>query len=435
MLTCQKTKLLLLGISTDTKYALTYAKELGVWTIVADYTPAEQCEEKKAANEYWIVDVKDVDILERKCRDENITAIYAGNNEFCLDHVKELCHRLDLPFYASEEGWASTRDKKRFKTHCMACGLDVPRQYALTEEFLPQDLDLIRYPVIVKPTDANASKGLSLCRTQDELFPAYRKALQNSPAGSVIVEDFIDGIDGGMDFMLENGKPFLVNIDNGLDMPFGERNVFVFCLERQKLPYQTEYAKMAPKIESLFRRMGCRNGHIFLQFRHTKDGRFFFNEMGYRIDGVGYWTLHETMFGYNSIKRMLDLALGRPFPKNWKDYLPSVRTQQYSNKIGAVYFMYARSGKISSIYGLDSIRNEAGISVVMDRYHAGDEIQETRSMIQIAYFITILADNSKEIVKKIKWINDTLKLYDTDGENLLVPFKEYSRILESFDGK
>ena len=70
-------KLLLLGTSTDTRYALAYAGELGVRTIVTDYRPAEQCEEKRAADEYWMIDVKDMDALERKCRDEKVTGVYA----------------------------------------------------------------------------------------------------------------------------------------------------------------------------------------------------------------------------------------------------------------------------------------------------------------------------------------------------------------------
>lgn len=428
-------KLLLLGTSTDTKYALKYAKELGVWTIVTDYRPAEQCEEKRAADEYWMEDVKDVDALERKCRAENVTAVYAGNNEFCLDQTKELCKRLGLPFYASEEGWMAARNKKKFKQHCIACGLDVSKQYMLTEEFRPQDLELIRYPVIVKPADADASRGLSLCRTQEELFPAYEKALQNSPSKNVVVEDYTDGIGGGMDFMVEDGEPVLISIDSSLEMPFGGRDVFVFSPERQKLPYEAEYVAMAPKIRALFKRMGCKNGHIFLQFIRTKEGRFVFNEMGYRVDGVGYWTLQETMFGYSSVKRMVDLALGRPFPRDWKAKLPSVRTTEQTGPIGAVYFIYAMPGKIVSISGLDLIEKEDGLTVVMDRYRVGDEIMETYSMVQMAYYITILADNPRGIVKKVKWINDILKVCDATGRNLLVPYEDYDCILSGYEGE
>lgn len=422
-----------MGVSTDTRYVLEYAREINVWTIVTDYRSPEKCREKELADEYWMLDVKNVDELEKQCRKERVTAVYAGNNEFCLDQTKELCRRLGLPFYASEEGWASARNKKRFKQHCLACGLDVPKQYALTEAFSSQDLEAIRYPVIVKPADASASRGLSLCRTQEELFPAYEKALQNSPSGNVVVEDYIDGEDGGMDFMVKDGKPYLVNIDSGLDMLFGGRRVFVFCVERQKLPYQNEYAGMAPKIEKLFRRMGCQNGHIFLQFRRTKEGRFYFNEMGYRIDGVGYWTLHESMFGYNSVKRMTDLALGRPFPENWEERLPSVRRKEQTGKIGAVYFLYARPGKIASISGLDLIRKTEGLSVIMDRYSVGDEIRETLSMVQMAYFITILADNPQQIADRVRWINEILCVCDAEGKNLLIPYEEYDRIEDAYE--
>ena len=83
---------------------------------MTDYNPPEISTLKKVADEYWMTDVADVDELEEKCRQENVTGIFAATSEFCLDMAKELCSRMNLPFYASEEAWACARDKIRLKT-------------------------------------------------------------------------------------------------------------------------------------------------------------------------------------------------------------------------------------------------------------------------------------------------------------------------------
>ena len=101
-----------MGVSSDTIDVLQYAKKLDVYTIITDYRPVEICKEKEMADEYWMIDLKDLDALEEKSRAEEVEAVYAGNNEFCLDQTRKLCARLGLPFYASEEGWLCSRDKR-----------------------------------------------------------------------------------------------------------------------------------------------------------------------------------------------------------------------------------------------------------------------------------------------------------------------------------
>ena len=81
-------KLLFLGCSVGTEEALEYAKETGIYTILTDYNPPEISTLKKVADEYWMTDVADVDELEEKCRQENVTGIFAATSEFCLDMAK-----------------------------------------------------------------------------------------------------------------------------------------------------------------------------------------------------------------------------------------------------------------------------------------------------------------------------------------------------------
>lgn len=138
----KREKLLILGCSVGTEDALQYAKELGVYTIITDNIIPGENSLKRMADEYWMIDVADVDALESRCKEEEVSGIFAATSEFCLDKAKELCERLKLPFYASDEGWASARDKERFKRHCADCGINVPKKYEvcgpISEELLKE---------------------------------------------------------------------------------------------------------------------------------------------------------------------------------------------------------------------------------------------------------------------------------------------------------
>lgn len=56
----EREKLLLMGVSSDTLYVLQYAKKIGVFTIITDNRPVEVSMEKEMADEYWMIDLKDL---------------------------------------------------------------------------------------------------------------------------------------------------------------------------------------------------------------------------------------------------------------------------------------------------------------------------------------------------------------------------------------
>lgn len=107
--------------------AIRYAKAKGIYTILTDYRPVDKVPAKQLADEAWMIDVADLDALEKRCREEKVTAAFAGNQGFCIDQCKILCARLGLPFYANNDGWRATRDKVFYKNICTKCGLDTPK--------------------------------------------------------------------------------------------------------------------------------------------------------------------------------------------------------------------------------------------------------------------------------------------------------------------
>ena len=78
-------KLLMLGTSLISCEMVSYAKSKGVYTIVTDYQDPEISIAKKLADEYWMINCAEVDLLEKKCREEGVTAIICGISEFCLE--------------------------------------------------------------------------------------------------------------------------------------------------------------------------------------------------------------------------------------------------------------------------------------------------------------------------------------------------------------
>ena len=107
---------MLFGIGSDfvTVNVVKEAKKLGVYVIVTDLMPTSPT--KAEANESWLISTTDVDLLEQKCIEENITAIMFGASDFNIENARVLCKRLNLPIYCDNDGaWKAARDKSVFK--------------------------------------------------------------------------------------------------------------------------------------------------------------------------------------------------------------------------------------------------------------------------------------------------------------------------------
>lgn len=417
-----KEKLLLLGVDTSTKYALEYANTLeNVKTIVVNYS-SENESIRQMADEIWRIDLKEIDLLEQKCREEDITGIYAGNSEFCLDQAKELTKRLGLPFYASDEAWVCSRDKLRFKKHCLECGLNVPKLYQLQKPFAPEILAAMEYPVIVKPTDSCAQQGLSICYDQEELLEAYDKAMEKSNCKKVVVEEYVDGSECAFAYIVVNGVPYFESITDLFPISYEGRNFFVFDNLRKFSP--NDYArKMAEQAKVVLEHMNVRQGSALLQ-AIQKDGKFYFLEFAHRLDGVLSWVPVKQVQGTNKVELMVDLALG-------KDVLQraEVLTRGDIQEEVAVYFPLCNPGKIKEIVGLDKVKAMDGIEVNLERFHKGDEVKKSDSMLQLAYFISIIAVDREEMAEKIRKINETLHIYDENGKDMLRQFDNYNAMV------
>lgn len=414
-------KLLFLGVSTDTQDALAYAKSKGIYTIVTDYNSPEKSIEKQYADDFWCIDLVDLDILERKCRDEQINGIYAGNNEFCLDQTKELARRLNLPFYASEEGWKAARDKVLFKQYCISAGLHVPKRYSLEKDFQPKVLKEIMYPVMIKPVDSCAAQGVSVCKNEEELRIGYKNALDRSNSGKVIVEDYITGQEITACYYISNGIAQLIYMNKVFPTVINGKKYFFGVTTNRHEEYEDYKKKTSDAVQRLFSKLKCKNGCVFLQMIKSEDQYYFF-EMGYRMDGLGGWIIAKEIYGIDLIAKLVELALGENSSEK------SIEDIKDNKKTGLIYLLGAKTGRVSKIKGIEEVKKMEGVRVVLERCKL-DEMQINEdSMYQAVYYITIISTDSLTAAKKLQKINESLYMYDENNNDMLIRFTDYKRL-------
>ena len=408
-------KLLLLGTNTATCDMVKYAQSQGVYVFVTDNLPPEKSAAKLIADETWNISTADVDSLERMVRTNDVDGVFAGVSEFNLEKALTLCERLNLPFYASRALWNISTDKKRFKKMFQDQGIQVPEEFYIDHRFKHVDLSRIEYPVIVKPIGSSGSRGISICRNESELRTAYKKAMSVSERNEILVEKFVPGDEVGIEYTLKDGDMSLsCMLDKYLNYEVAPMPVKEFSIYPSKHLDSYINDNVNEMVKSAYLCNGFKNGVLFIQGKVTEKGFVFF-EMGYRIRGGALYSLisrfnrinyMEMLVNYSLTGRMLgyDLTLDDPY---FKKYYSQVT-------------LNARQGVVGKIEGLDKIKRMVNVINITQFYDIGDRITAPDGTLRQGIVRPeIIAESKEELIEIIKDIENTLKVYDDRGLNML----------------
>ena len=396
-------KLLLLGNNCHVDELIKHAKERGVYTIVTDNLSLEQSPVKAMADEAWNLSVLDIDTIEERCKQEKIDAILCGASEVCIKANKELCERLNLPFYANQKAWDITNDKLAFKEICQECGIPVPYEYDLDIELRADDLAKIKYPAVVKPADGCSGIGLHICNNEAELTEGYLDAYEKSTVKKVIVEEFVPGEQVGLIYGVVDGVPYLNAAGDDCACKYdAHRRVFGACPTKHKKMFE---AILEKPIIQLFEKLEIMAGVAGIQVI-TDGEKVAVIEMNYRLPG-GKFPGEKFLCDV-----MLDSALG----ENTNPVVVPQQGQLFS------YAIWLKPGKIAEIKGLDILEARPQEFNIQQFRRPGDIVQENTGMKQVLGYIMFFTDVEHH-EEYIELINNTVKVISETGKDLVYHYR------------
>ena len=171
------------------------------------------------------------------------------------------------------------------------------------------------------------------------------------------------------------------------------------------------------KVENFIREVGLYNAPVFMQgFVDGDTVRFY--DPGLRFPGGEYERMFKFATGKNLFYPLIEFALtGEVSPD-------SVTLEQNDiyllGKTAAQVLPTLKGGRITAIEGLDEIRQHPNVVGVFPRFAVGDEIKETHNVNQRFCEIDIVCDTNRQARDVIRWVYDTLKITDENGDDMIV---------------
>lgn len=400
------------------------AKDLGVYTIVTDYLPVERAPAKQIADEYWMIDITDVDAIVARCRESKIDGVLA----FCIDPAQhpyqQICEKLGLPCYGTAMQFDIMTDKRLFKDFCVENGVSVIPEYSLEDVKSGKAV----FPLLVKPNITRGSRGQSICYNAGQVDGAIAVASKESSDGKYLIERYFGGKDDmSISYMVIGGKPYLFKIG---DRILGKKED---NLDRQQIStilpskHTDEYLqKVESRVVKMIQNLGMKFGAVFLQgFWDNDTEDVYMYDPGLRFPGGDYDIVLCDATGFDNAKAFVEFALTGNVNSCYGDPRGMFRL---AGDVGIILAIASKPGKIEVFEGIRQVSALPGVLSASQRNVEGDTIPATGDIRQrVAEFVAHLHSRS-ELKDFISKVYDLINIRDPEGNDMNISKVDIDKI-------
>jgi len=288
------------------------AREMGLRTLCFAWADGAVCRDEVDA--FYPLSVVNKEQILEVCRKERIAGITSIASDVAVPTIAYVATRLGL-IGNSVESAAKSTNKFLMREAFNRAGVPCPA-YAVVDDVrnLPDALRGLSFPLIVKPADRSGSMGVTRVDFPDLLESATKRAIDDSFCHKAIVEECItdmhevsvEGISWKGDYHLlqitdkvTTGAPHYVELGHHQPARLTDET-------RRRI-----LEAVRRGVDALEIKYGASHAELMI----TGDGRVYMTEIGARMGGdfIGS-DLVRLSTGYDFVRGVIDVALGRFFP-------------------------------------------------------------------------------------------------------------------------
>lgn len=201
----------------------------------------------------------------------------------------------------------------------MENGFNVPlfKSYNNIEDVI-KDINLLKFPVIVKPTDSSGSKGVTKVVDDLKLIEAIECALSNSKSHEFIIEEFLEtnGYSSDCDGFVVDGKLEFISFSS---QRFDKSNFNPYVPAAYSWPEtinSKNKAELKSEIQRLLKLLKMKTSIYNIETKECKNGKNYIMELSPRGGGNRLAEIMEKIADVDLIMNSVKAALGLPVVLN-----------------------------------------------------------------------------------------------------------------------
>ncbi len=377
--------------------------------ILADYL--ENPPAKDYVKRHFQVSTLDEEAVYCLALQEKVDLVTTACTDQALLTAARVSEKLNAPFYLSSSRAQNITNKAYMKNKFRE--YDIPTaDWVLIEEnkiAFKKINDRLKYPFLVKPSDANSSKGVVKVNNEKELEDAVNSAFLISRSKKVVAETFMEGQEISIDVWKDNegAKILLISATNKI-----KTNVGKFTIYQSQYPVTISdilKRKIQTIAEKICKAFDLENTPLLIQAIINGD-EINVIECSARMGGGSKYKFIENITDIDIMKLYVNRILG--------DTVQCV-TPAYSNKFAEMNYVYANNGVFKKLIGFEENMVSGNISELFLYKMPGSQIcQKITSSDRILGFL-IEADTPDELGEKRQRILKQVDILDTEGNGIM----------------
>lgn len=272
----------------------------------------------EAADQFFLADIVDPDAITRLAERLSVDVVYSVGSDIAMPTIARVNDRLGLAGFHDVETTEILHRKDLLRAFLASHDLSPVVHRRVAD---PVDLEGFQtFPAIVKPTDSQGQRGITIVETPDEALSALPTATAASRTGTAIIEEWLEGHEISIHVVVVDGEVRLF-------LP-SDRHVWkgplVGIPEAHTMPSRVLDADTRDRARDLVGRvvetLGVRTGPLYFQMILTASGPRIV-EIAPRLDGCHLWRLIEVHTGFDLLTALFSMLAGDPWrdPAPWED--------------------------------------------------------------------------------------------------------------------
>jgi biotin carboxylase len=394
--------IMILGASILQLPAIQKAKEMGLQVIAVDMD--KNAIGFKYADICLEVSTIDIPSVIEAAKKYKIDGIMTLASDMPMRTVAAISKEMGL-IGITEDTAIKTTNKAVMRQCLKENKVPIPAFYkAITKEQYLKVLGNFESKCIVKPADNSGSRGVFFIKNisdKDLIDYAFEYSKKYSRNGEIIVESFMEGYEVSVETLSIEGKVYVIQITDKLTTG-GPRFVEMGHSQPSQLPNEIKKQIMIVAANAV-KAVGIVNGPSHTEMMVTKEGIKII-ELGARLGGDCITThLVPLSTGVDMVKCCIQIALGDR---------PDIKSK--FSKGAAIQYFETKTGKITSIAGVDEASKLPGVKEISFVKHIGDITDGIYSSSDRIGFVIAQANDTQKAIAICKSAikNITIQLED-----------------------
>lgn len=380
-------KLLILGGGSNQVPLIEASKNMGYFTFVCD--ARDSIEGVLLADEHVSLDYMDRDAVLRVAKEKNIDGIIS-NSEPAMLNVAYISQELGLPGNSIESIETLLSKEKFRKLQGSIDGIYSPEHFIIASlDELFEKLEVMNYPVIIKPTECSGTRGTTRIDSFDHslITETYSMCKEFSRNNLVSIEEYVEmrslRVNDADVFVVDDGILWDGTLweDRSPDAPMlPMTEIFPMALPDR------DFVQIKDAVNKILMEAGVKHGEFNVETYFTTNHEVFVIEINPRQAGNYIPQLIKEHTGVDLTKLLVSTAVGD------MTYFDELKSFERENNFITCQVVFAKSDGIYQGLYIDP-QVKKYVQWIKEEYAFGDKVEKGVNAANAVAFVDLRFDN------------------------------------------